>query len=79
MSIPKAFAVVVFSVMLVGCAHYYKVSDPSTGKAYYTEDVKRNGSAVEFKDEQTGGVVTLQNSNVQEIEKSEYEQGVAKK
>ena len=79
MSIPKAFAVVVFSVMLVGCAHYYKVSDPSTGKAYYTEDVKRNGSAVEFKDEQTGGVVTLQNSNVQEIEKSEYEQGIAKK
>jgi len=79
MSIPKAFAVVVFSVMLVGCAHYYKVSDPSTGKAYYTEDVKRNGSAVEFKDEQTGGVVTLQNSNVQDIDKQEYEQGVAKK
>ena len=79
MSIPKAFAVVVFSVLLTSCAHYYKVSDPSTGKAYYTEDVKRNGSAVEFKDEQTGGVVTLQNSNVQEIEKSEYEQGVAKK
>lgn len=79
MSIPKALAVVVFSVFLVGCAHYYKVSDPGTGKSYYTEDVKRNGSAVEFKDAQTGGVMTLQNSNVQEIDKQEYEQAVPKK
>ena len=79
MSIPKAVAVVAFAVLLAGCAHYYKVSDPSSGKAYYTEDVKRNGSAVEFKDAQSGGVVTLQNSNVQEIDKQEYEQGVAKK
>jgi len=79
MSISKAFAVVAFAVLLAGCAHYYKVSDPSSGKAYYTEDVKRNGSAVEFKDAQSGGVVTLQNSNVQEIDKQEYEQGVGKK
>ncbi len=79
MCIPRAIAVVVFSVLLAGCASYYKVSDPSTGKTYYTEEVKRNGSAVEFKDAQTGGVMTLQNSEVQEIDKQQYEQAVAKK
>jgi len=79
MSIPKTFAVVVFATVLAGCAHYYKVTDPSNSKVFYTEEVKRNGSAVEFKDAQSGGVVTLQNSNVQEIDKQEYEQGVAKK
>jgi len=79
MSIPRAFAVMAFVVLLAGCAHYYKVSDPSTGKVYYTEDVKRNGSAVEFKDAQSGGVVTLQNSNIMDVDKQEYEQAVAKK
>jgi len=79
MSIRRAFAVVAFTVLLAGCAHYYKVTDASNGKVYYTEDVKRNGSAVEFKDAQSGGVMTLQNSNVQDIDKQEYEQGVAKK
>ena len=79
MSVSRIIAVVLFTVFLAGCAHYYKVSDPGSGKSYYTEDVKRNGSAVEFKDAQTGGVMTLQNSEVQEIEKQQYEQAVAKK
>ena len=79
MSISRAFAVLAFTVLLAGCAHYYKVSDPSTGKVYYTEDVKRNGSAVEFKDAQSGSVVTLQNSSISDIDKQEYEQGIAKK
>ena len=79
MSVPRTLAVVLVTIFFAGCAHYYKVSDPGSGKSYYTEDVKRNGSAVEFKDAQTGGVMTLQNSNVQEIDKQEYEQAVPKK
>ena len=45
---------------------------------FYTEDLKLQGSAVEFKDGKSGGVTTLQNS---EIDKQSYETavGTAKK
>jgi len=71
--------VVLLAVSLTACAHYYKVTDPASGKVFYTEAVKRNGSAVEFKDAQNESVVTLQNSSVQEIDEKTYEAGVAKK
>jgi hypothetical protein len=66
---------------LAACAHYFKVTDPSNGKVFYTEDIERKGSAVEFKDAQTGGVITLQNSAINQIDKQEYETavGTAKK
>lgn len=76
MSTLRAIVIVLVTVSLAACAHYYKVTDPANGKVFYTEDVKRNGSAVEFKDAQTGGVTTLQNSEVQEIDKQAYETAV---
>jgi hypothetical protein len=76
MSTLRAIAIVLATVSLAACAHYYKVTDPASGKVFYTEDVKRNGSAVEFKDAQTGGVTTLQNSQVQEVDKEAYETAV---
>jgi len=79
MSTLRALVVVLLTLCLAACASYYKVTDPATGKVFYTEDVKRNGSAVEFKDGQTGGVTTLQNSEVLEIDKQAYEAAVAKK
>jgi hypothetical protein len=63
-------------VFLAGC-EYYRVTDPSTGKIYYTKEVKKRGSgAVELKDEKTGNEVTLQNSEIQKIEKEAFNQGV---
>jgi len=79
MSTLRALVVVLLTVCLAACAHYYKVTDPASGKVFYTEDVKHNGSAVEFKDAQSGGVTTLQNSEVVEIDKQAYETAVAKK
>jgi len=81
MSTPKTLATVLLTVCLAACAHYYKVTDPSDGKVFYTDDLKRKGSAVEFKDGQTGGVTTLQNSEIVEIDKQAYETavGTAKK
>ena len=79
MSTLRAMVVVLLTMSLAACAHYYKVTDPANGKVFYTEDVKRNGSAVEFKDAQTGSVTTLQNSSVQEIDKQEYQTAVPKK
>jgi hypothetical protein len=80
MSTLRALVVLLLTVSLAACAHsYYKVTDLASGKAFYTEDVKRNGSAVEFRDAQTGGVTTLQNSEIVEIDKQAYETAVAKK
>ena len=79
MSTLRAMVVVLLAVSLTACAHYYKVTDPASGKVFYTEDVKRNGSAVEFKDAQNESVVTLQNSEVMEVDKNTYEAAVTKK
>ena len=76
----RTVALVLTGALLVGgCASYYKVTDASNGKAYYTEEVKRNGSAVEFKDGKTGAVTTLQDSQVLEISKQQYESEIGQK
>ena len=76
MSIIRALVVLLLAVSLTACAHYFKVSDPASGKVFYTEEIERKGSAVEFKDAQTGGMVTLQNSAITQIDKQAYETGV---
>jgi hypothetical protein len=71
-------AVVLFACTLVyGCStHYYQVNDPVTGKTYYTDDLKKiEGDGVELKDARTGGTVTIQNSEVREINKYEFDTG----
>ena len=76
MSMLRILVVVLVTVVCTACAHYYKVTDPSSGKVFYTEDVKHNGTAVEFKDAQTGGEVTLQNSEVSKIDEDAYKKGI---
>ena len=77
MSMLKTFVIALAVIICAGCAgSYYKVTDPANGKVFYTEDVKRNGSAVEFKDATTGSVVTLQNSEVSQIDKSAFQSAV---
>jgi len=78
MSMLKTLVVLLATVIIcAGCAgSYYKVTDPANGKVFYTEEVKRNGSAVEFKDATTGSIVTLQNSEVTQIDKSAYQSAV---
>jgi len=62
---------------VIGCAHYYEVKDPATGNVYYTEDVDKEGSAAVFKDSRTGQEITIQNSEIREIDKSDFEGGRA--
>jgi hypothetical protein len=65
-------------LLVVGCATYYKVTDPYSGKTYYTDKVDgQMGGAVKMKDARTGSVVTLQNSEVKEISEKEYKAGLA--
>jgi hypothetical protein len=62
-----------------GCTSYYRVTDPASGKNYYTTKVSEAGraGAVKIKDEKTGSTVTLQSSEVKEISEDEYKAGLA--
>ena len=66
-------------LLVVGCAPpYYKVTDPQSGKEYYTQKVDTlAGGAVKVMDARTNSVVTLQNSQVKEISEKEYKAGLA--
>ncbi|BFU96506.1 MAG: protein of unknown function [Nitrospira sp.] len=61
--------------MVAGCTNYYRVTDPHSGKTYYTTEVKDagRGGAVKIKDAKSGSTVTLQSSEVKEITSDEYE------
>jgi hypothetical protein len=70
----RSCALVLAMMFAAGCTSYYKVSDPTTGKDYYTTEVKKRGSgAVTIKDAATGDDVTIQNSHVSKVTKEEYE------
>jgi len=64
--------------MVAGCTNYYRVTDPASGKNYYTTEVKDAGKsgAVKIKDDRSGSMVTLQSSEVKEITSEEYEAGL---
>ena len=68
------------SLLLMACGGgFYKVTDPSTDKVYYTKDVKHEkGGAVKLIDSSTGSSVTLQNSEVTKINKEEYKANTPK-
>jgi hypothetical protein len=62
------------SSFLFGCANYYRVTNPSTGKTYYTADLDRKGDGVlHFTDARTGEKVILPSSEVREITKEEFQ------
>ena len=61
-------------ISLAGCASYYQVTDPASGKIFYTREVKReNGGAIRIRDAGTGDEVTLQNSQVKQVTQEEFE------
>ena len=64
-------------LLVSGCASYHCVTDPTTKKVYYTKQLqdRRNGAVV-FTDAANGQKVTLQNSEVRQIKRSEFNQAV---
>jgi hypothetical protein len=71
-------ALLAIVLMAAGCTTYYRITEPGSGRAYYTTDIKRRGSAVEFKDAKSGSEVTLQASEVTEITQEDFQKGTAK-
>lgn len=64
-----------------GCTSYYKVTDPESGKSFYSTKVDKGEKAgfVRLTDAKTNAVVTLQSSEVLEISKADYEKAVGTK
>jgi hypothetical protein len=61
------------AVVVAGCASYYRVNDPAGTREYYTTKIDKTvGGGITFKDEKSGGVVTLQSSEVKEISEEEF-------
>lgn len=70
------------TMLVAGCSdNHYRVTDPTSGNAYYTTKVSDagKGGAVKIKDEKTGSIVTLQSSEVTAIPEEEYEAGLVAK
>ncbi|MBN2106140.1 MAG: hypothetical protein JW832_01860 [Deltaproteobacteria bacterium] len=77
-----AFFMVSIAVLLtlLGCAGYYKITDPASNKVYYTQDINRKmNGAIRFKDEVSKTQVTLQQSEVIEITQDQFEAAAAAK
>ena len=71
-----AFFVVLGALLIGGCTSYYKVTDPTTDKTYYTTSLRQmDNGAAELKDATTGDTITIQNSHVSKITKEQFEAG----
>jgi hypothetical protein len=62
----------VLSLTMAGCSHYYRVTEPASGKTYYTTHIDERSGAAKFKDERTGSYVILHSAEVSELSEDEY-------
>ena len=64
---------IVGSMVACGSGYYYKVVDPSSGKTYYTKKIsEEKGGAIKLEDAASGSTVTIQNSEVTKIDRTEF-------
>jgi hypothetical protein len=60
-------------LVVAGCTTYYRITDQSTRREYYTTDYDRTESgAVRFHDDKSRANVTLQSSEIVEISSDTY-------
>jgi len=65
-------------LLVTGCASYYKVTEPVSGRVYYTDEVRhQRGGSASFTDAVSGSEVTIQNSEIKEISGDEFDAGLA--
>jgi hypothetical protein len=71
-------AVALLAVVASGCTTYYRVKDTTSGRTYYTEEIKRRNGTVTFRDTKSGAEITLPSSEISEIQEEEYKKNTAK-
>ena len=76
----RRLAVLAIAASVGGCASYYKVTDPASGRVFYTEDIDRQkgGTTIMFKDARTGAEVTLPSSEVLQVSSEEFKKATGK-
>ncbi len=63
---------------LMGLGSYYAVTDPASGRVYYTDQLKREDRGVlEFRDAGSGAWVSLPAGTAREISAAEFRAGQA--
>lgn len=76
---PRHIAALALGAVLLGaCTSYFQVTDPTTGRQYYTTEVDDEGDAgaIRFRDGRHGEEVTLPSSEVKPISPERYREGV---
>jgi hypothetical protein len=62
-----------------GCiTGHFRVTDPSSGRVYYTNEISRRDPGIRFRDAKSGADVTLSSSEVLEISVDDFKQNTAK-
>jgi hypothetical protein len=73
----QLWACLLMLLAAAGCTTYYRVSDQSSRRVYYTTDIDRSDSgAVQFHDAKSRARVTLQSSEIVEISRDAFESGI---
>jgi hypothetical protein len=75
----ETIAALGIAAVVTGCT-YYKVINPASGRAYYTQDVDRkpDGITIMFTDVKTSAQVTLQSAEVVKVSSDEFKKATAK-
>lgn len=68
----KRLAILAFVISLTAC--HYRVTEPASGRVYYTDNIKRykQSGTIKFKDKLTGQHVTLGSSELEELSDKEF-------
>lgn len=62
-----------------GCTTtYYRVTDPLSGRIYYTDDISRRDPGIRFRDAKSGADVSLSSSEVLAISADDFTKNTAK-
>ena len=72
----RATAVATLAIVATGCS-YYKITDPTTDKAYYTEKYESK-DGITFTDAATKKQVTIQNAEIEDITSSQFKAATQK-
>jgi hypothetical protein len=63
-------------ILAAGCAEYYQIVDPTTGRVYYSTKIDQSSSgATVFTDARTGAKVTIQNSEISTLTEDQFNSG----
>ena len=72
----RTAALATIAIVATGCS-YYKITDPTTDKSYYTEKYDSK-DGISFTDAVTQKKVTVQNAEIEDITSSQFKAATQK-